>query len=432
MENLFISNIRINQVRHLHNIDIFLSSTEKRHLIITGKNGSGKTSILSNIRNTLAGQILGWNKSPQDALNYKSHFTNGLVNIQSSMQQLTDNMRNNNQGDYGIDQARLNIESYQRIKRDYENIVAYLDGIIYGNPSIILSMGDTTDLPLLHTMGQYVVHFFDAKRTAYVGNPTGIQGENINTTNSVLNSANPNFLQYIVNLRAEQSFARDEGDTFSVNNIQFWFANFTKQLADLFGDDSLKLKFDRRRFNFMIELPNRSPFDFNTMSDGYSAILSIVTEIMMRMKNNTNNYDIQGIVLIDEIETHLHIELQKKVLPFLISFFPNLQFVVSSHSPFILNSISNAVVYDLEKNIRVEDLSGYSLEGIVEGYFRQDKYSEEVKSRLDEFEQLALNKNRNPEEQERYRFLKKYFKELPKFYSEELELKLNQIQLAEL
>jgi len=46
MENLFITNIHINKVRHLENIDIALSETEKKHLIFTGKNGSGKTSLL--------------------------------------------------------------------------------------------------------------------------------------------------------------------------------------------------------------------------------------------------------------------------------------------------------------------------------------------------------------------------------------------------
>ena len=81
------------------------------------------------------------------------------------------------------------------------------------------------------------------------------------------------------------------------------------------------------------------------------------------------SFDIEGIVLIDELETHLHIELQKKILPFLIEFFPNIQFIVTTHSPFVLNSIEDAVVYDLEKNIRLENLSNFSYEGIVEGYF---------------------------------------------------------------
>jgi recombinational DNA repair ATPase RecF len=44
MESLFIHKIHIGKVRHLTNVDIELSDTERKHLIITGKNGSGKTS----------------------------------------------------------------------------------------------------------------------------------------------------------------------------------------------------------------------------------------------------------------------------------------------------------------------------------------------------------------------------------------------------
>lgn len=61
-----------------------------------------------------------------------------------------------------------------------------------------------------------------------------------------------------------------------------------------------------------------------------------------------------GIVLVDEIETHLHLELQKKILDLLTTVFPNIQFVVSTHSPFILNSLENTVVYDLEEIAKLE------------------------------------------------------------------------------
>lgn len=74
----------------------------------------------------------------------------------------------------------------------------------------------------------------------------------------------------------------------------------------------------------------------------------IISDLILRMdknwllKNHLSQYDIEGIVLIDELETHLHIELQKKILPFLTGFFPKIQFISSTHSPYILNSISNA------------------------------------------------------------------------------------------
>ena len=57
--------------------------------------------------------------------------------------------------------------------------------------------------------------------------------------------------------------------------------------------------------------------------------MNIVTELIVRMeKRSPRTYELQGIVLIDEIETHLHIELQKLVLPFLIKVFQKIQFIV--------------------------------------------------------------------------------------------------------
>ena len=62
---------------------------------------------------------------------------------------------------------------------------------------------------------------------------------------------------------------------------------------------------------------------------------------MLRMEKQSQRdirFDMPGIVLIDEIETHLHLELQKKIMEILTGIFPNVQFIVTTHSPFILNS----------------------------------------------------------------------------------------------
>ena len=83
-------------------------------------------------------------------------------------------------------------------------------------------------------------------------------------------------------------------------------------------------------------------------------MLDIVLDMIIRMEKKTNrsfDFNVPGIVLVDEIETHLHIELQKTILELLTTIFSNIQFIVSTHSPFILNSISDAVIYDLENNI---------------------------------------------------------------------------------
>ncbi len=129
------------------------------------------------------------------------------------------------------------------------------------------------------------------------------------------------------------------------------------------------------------------------ISDGYSSLLAILTELILRMEaHGASAYDMQGVVLIDEIETHLHVALQKKVLPFLTSFFKNIQFIVTTHSPFVLSSISNAVICDLEKRFVTTDLSAYSYDALVESYFDNDKYSKEVKEKIDRFENIIQHR----------------------------------------
>ena len=67
-------------------------------------------------------------------------------------------------------------------------------------------------------------------------------------------------------------------------------------------------------------MEGRDPFDFNELSSGYAAVLDIVVDLIIRMESQTErrfDFSVAGIVLIDEIETHLHLELQRKILDLL-------------------------------------------------------------------------------------------------------------------
>ena len=64
MEQIFIKNIKINKVRHLKNLDIPVCENKCKHIILTGQNGSGKTSILDAIAVFLNSIVMG--KHPED------------------------------------------------------------------------------------------------------------------------------------------------------------------------------------------------------------------------------------------------------------------------------------------------------------------------------------------------------------------------------
>lgn len=97
------------------------------------------------------------------------------------------------------------------------------------------------------------------------------------------------------------------------------------------------------------------PSIFN-ISSGESSMLCMFGELIRQADNNANNIQldaISGIVLIDEVDKHLHIKLQKEILPALFTLFPNVQFIVSSHSPFLSMGLAD-VASDRAKIIDLE------------------------------------------------------------------------------
>ena len=83
----------------------------------------------------------------------------------------------------------------------------------------------------------------------------------------------------------------------------------------------------------------------DNLSAGQSTLLSIFASIiklsdLADVNKSIHLENIEGVILIDEIDLHLHIELQKDVLPKLIAKFPKVQFVISSHSPFFLSGMN--------------------------------------------------------------------------------------------
>lgn len=81
-------------------------------------------------------------------------------------------------------------------------------------------------------------------------------------------------------------------------------------------------------------------------SGGISALVDLSWQIYMFSTKEKTSFT----VLIDEIENHLHATMQRAILPDLISAFPNVQFVVSTHSPLIIGSVKDSNVYALRYN----------------------------------------------------------------------------------
>ncbi|MFE1743697.1 AAA family ATPase [Coleofasciculus sp. H7-2] len=90
----------------------------------------------------------------------------------------------------------------------------------------------------------------------------------------------------------------------------------------------------------------------NQLSDGEKCLLAMVGDLAIRLAianpSLENPLQGEGVVLIDEIELHLHPKWQRKIIPALTRTFPNCQFIVTTHSPQVISEVKPNGIYILE------------------------------------------------------------------------------------
>ena len=286
-------------------------------MLLTGKNGVGKTTLLQEIKmfiksiqyNKLLERVICWNKVKDEynQLKYKS-----------VMEQYT---------------STINMDSC--CIKDF-------------GPGVEIDFSVIDDLEYLHKKGNFVLAYYSDNRSTSVVIPHSSERIILSEKYFIDEEPSDIFVKYLVDLKTQQAFARNEGELEVVENIEAWFNNFENALKD--------------------------------------------------------------------------------ILEFLTTFFPNIQFIVTTHSPFVLNSIKNTVVYDLEKNIRIENLSDYSYDGIVEGYFEVDNYSNELKKKIEEYKSLALRNDLTDDERARRAELRIELKDIPSDLAREVKAEFNDIE----
>ena len=142
---------------------------------------------------------------------------------------------------------------------------------------------------------------------------------NLQIKGKASSSLTDQFLYFLSDLKVQEALARNEKQYGDADNIKDWFENFESILKSIYNDQNLKLEFNYKDYSFAIKTGGKK-FKFTEMSDGFIAAIDIIADLILKMQDGnslTRNYQKQGIVMIDEIETHLHLELQRIVMPLL-------------------------------------------------------------------------------------------------------------------
>jgi len=95
------------------------------------------------------------------------------------------------------------------------------------------------------------------------------------------------------------------------------------------------------------------PCELSHLSTGFASIVKIIQAIVSgygAFTNENNLAHVKGIVLIDEIESHLHLTWQAKIIPLLKQLFPNTTFYITTHSSIVLSQLQEGEAYRLNRS----------------------------------------------------------------------------------
>ena len=361
----YIKAIHVNDCFAYKNFDIAVPNLNGKpfsHLILTGKNGSGKTTILRGVE-----QHVG--------LGFFGHDSNNNGYTNSSF----------------LDNVLTNPNSLKIWKDKY----------IWFH-SVDIKMINKNEFNLYK--GKSIFSFFVANRNANpedVATPT----KEIEFSNQLIKGIGTDyftsqFKQYLVNKKVQQAFLQLNKNVNGVNKIDNFFEKFISILQRFFEDNSLQLIFEDKDFEFYVTLKDGRKITFNQMSEGFSAFISILVDLLIRVDLirsavNDNTYDPCGIVLLDEPETHLHIKAQYEVLPILTEFFPNVQFIVATHSPAVISSIKNTTIFDLtSQNTVTDEVVGSSYSELMVTHFGLDNEFSPIADDIINSVEKAVNDNK--------------------------------------
>ncbi|MBQ7433828.1 MAG: AAA family ATPase [Lachnospiraceae bacterium] len=156
----YITKIYIEQVRHLKDIQIELNKEKRQHLILTGKNGSGKTSVLEALRSFL------------------EMIQNGIKALSSGV------------------------------------FAQFSDGNIHS----------------CYLEGTFITAYFSASRTTEISLPRGVEEVQLKNVYGMEENPTTDLLKYMVHLKTQQIYAKNEGDADTESRIEDWFQQFEDAL----------------------------------------------------------------------------------------------------------------------------------------------------------------------------------------------------------
>ena len=223
--------------------------------------------------------------------------------------------------------------------------------------------------------------------------------------------------------------------------------NTLKEILMMEDDGEISLEITGLYFN-----TRRGEGVFDTMSDGYKSLTSVIVDFLCwNLTHKLEDFSLEnlsGILIIDELEQHIHPRWQREIIKILSDQFPKVQFICSTHTPICALGLS-----DLECESRLfkvahvnnhseveygfdlrEDFKGYRADQILTSniFDLESTRSVSVEDKLGEYRKIYLKEEdkRDSEEKRRLREIEKELKDLPMW--DNMQEKMQRAELIKL
>ncbi len=324
--------------------------------VLIGPNGCGKSTIMEAIIYTLTtlDQEYGGHVFGAKAIKYGEKWLSSELTFRLSDDDK--DMLDTSENKFSVVSAKLELEEKQG--DEIQDYLMFPESVLHAYEP----MKDEEEKELKtqkvkeeykKVLGQWIsnkkvgpVLYFDAFRYLPSSNPQGINMDivpdvrkdslrsNVNEDNTISNKYF-NVKQWLLNL---DYLKLKEGDYY-----QRVYEHVTKAVDMLFSP----LKFSKIEANgniIFVDENSKEEIDISMLSDGFKSLFSIIGAMIMRLsllgeKDGMPFYMNEAVVLIDEIDCHIHPRWQRNIIPALKLLFPNCQYIVSTHSPYILESV---------------------------------------------------------------------------------------------
>jgi hypothetical protein len=158
---------------------------------------------------------------------------------------------------------------------------------------------------------------------------------------------------WLLGLYSKRAIARDSGQT--GERYTRSLERFEAALSEIYGEP-VSFEVDvEPRLQPCLRMSGRR-LNFSQLPDGVRSTAGWIADFMMREDLVSWNPDLgqqrPGVLLLDELDAHLHPKWQRRLLPAIREALPDVQIIATSHSPFVISSCPNSTVHvlDLDAN----------------------------------------------------------------------------------